>query len=219
MAQPIHAQLACAVRRVRIPMLGDLLLSALFLALARAGLQAWGRSGDIAPLLLAGQELLIAGLALCRRRVTRSQPARQPIGRAAALAWSGTFLPLLLRPAALAAAALDVRVGLALQLIGGILALAATLSLGRSFGIVAANRGIRVAGLYHVVRHPIYATYLLIFSGFILAHPSPVNAAVLVIWTVVQACRALAEERVLAEDSAYRDYQTRVRYRLLPGIW
>src|SRR5437773_11055421 len=138
MAQPPHAQLACAVRRIPIPMLGDLLLSALFLALARAGLQTWGRSGDIAPLLLVGQELLIAGLALCRRRVTHSQAAGPPVGRAAALAWLGTLLPLLLRPAVPAAAALDMHIGLVLQLIGGILAVAATLSLGRSFGIVAA---------------------------------------------------------------------------------
>src|SRR5436190_17510021 len=133
MSQPTHAQRACAVRRLPIPTLGDLLLSALFLALARAGLHAWERSGDIAPLLLAGQELLIGVLALCRRRVTRSQTASPPLGRAAGLAWLGTLLPLLLRPAAPAAAALDVRIGLVLQLIGGILALAATLSLGRSF--------------------------------------------------------------------------------------
>src|SRR5947207_6513069 len=117
MSQPPHARLTCVLRRVRIPTLGDLLLAALFLALARAGVHTRGPSGDIVPLLLAGQELLIAGLALCRRRVTRSQIASPPIGRAAALAWLGTLLPLLLRPAAPAAAALDVRVGLVLQLI------------------------------------------------------------------------------------------------------
>jgi hypothetical protein len=42
----------------------------------------------------------------------------------------------------------------------GLLVLAATLRLGRSFGIVATNRGIQTGGLYRIVRHPIYAAYV-----------------------------------------------------------
>ena len=42
---------------------------------------------------------------------------------------------------------------------------------------------------------------------------------VFLVWASVQARRALAEERLLAADPAYRVYAARVRYRLLPGIW
>jgi protein-S-isoprenylcysteine O-methyltransferase Ste14 len=200
-----------------LPTIGDLVVAALFLAFARSSVQAWAAHGDLAAALLALQELLIGVLALCRRRA-RPTPANQPV-RAAALAWLGTLLPLALRPAAPAVALLDQHVGLALQLWGGLVMGGATLALGRSFGIVPANRGIRTRGPYRVVRHPIYAGYLLLLGGFVLAHPSPMNAAVLVAWAVVQARRALVEERLLAQDAAYQVYQRRVRYRLMPGVW
>jgi protein-S-isoprenylcysteine O-methyltransferase Ste14 len=35
-------------------------------------------------------------------------------------------------------------------------------ALGRSFGFVAADRGLRASGPYAMVRHPVYASYLLI---------------------------------------------------------
>ena len=199
-------------------MLSDLLLSAVFLAFAHVGMNAWAHTGDSALLLLAGQELLIGLLALSRRRLTPAIPiAREP--RAVALAWLGTLLPLMLRPTDSAGAPLVLLAGLAMQYVGGIVLLAATLSLGRSFGIAAANRGIRVGGLYRMVRHPIYAAYLLIFFGFTLRHLSPSNVVVLMIWTAVQTRRALAEELLLAQDATYRAYQARVRYRFVPGVW
>jgi protein-S-isoprenylcysteine O-methyltransferase Ste14 len=74
-------------------------------------------------------------------------------------------------------------------------------------------------GLYGVVRHPIYAAYILACSGVILSSPSLWNIALLIIWIGVQARRAVEEERVLTADPAYRAYAARVRYRLLPGIW
>ena len=58
--------------------------------------------------------------------------------------------------------------GLALVIVG-------KMTLGRSFGVVPANRGVVVRGPYGVVRHPIYAGYLLTHIGFLAANPSPWN--------------------------------------------
>jgi protein-S-isoprenylcysteine O-methyltransferase Ste14 len=109
--------------------------------------------------------------------------------------------------------------GSAIQLVGGLLVLAATLRLGRSFGIVAANRGIQTRGLYRVVRHPIYAAYVLAFGGFVLAHPTLINAGILMGWLVVQVLRVRAEERLLMQDTRYVAYAAQVRYRLIPRWW
>ena len=52
----------------------------------------------------------------------------------------------------------------------------AKLVLGRAFGIVAANRGVKVLGPYCLVRPPMYAGYTLTQFGFLLAMPSRLNA-------------------------------------------
>src|ERR1700682_5194874 len=44
---------------------------------------------------------------------------------------------------------------------GVLLQIYAKLTLRRSFGIIAANRGVMTSGPYRVVRHPMYAAYLL----------------------------------------------------------
>jgi protein-S-isoprenylcysteine O-methyltransferase Ste14 len=96
----------------------------------------------------------------------------------AILAWCGTMLPLLLHPSAPAPVPLAM-LGNTIQLVGGLLVLVATLRLGRSFGIIAANRGIQTGGLYRVVRHPIYVAYVLAFGGFVLSHPTAINGMTL----------------------------------------
>src|SRR5215213_11862391 len=125
------------------------------------------------------------------------------------------MLPLLLRPSALAPVPLAM-LGNVIQFVGGLLVLAATLRLGRSFGIVAANRGIQTGGLYRVVQHPIYAAYVLAFGGFVLTHPTLINGMILAVWLMIQVLRIRAEERLLMQDAAYA---AQVRYRLIPGCW
>lgn len=196
------------------PSLGDLLLALIYGLFVRISIGAAVR-GDIGALMLAIQELSIVVLVLTRRRAHMAVAGGSP---PAILAWCGTMLPLLLRPSALAPLPLTM-LGNVLQLVGGLLVLAATLRLGRSFGIVAANRGIQTSGLYRVVRHPIYAAYVLAFGGFVLAHPTLINAGILVGWLMVQALRMRAEERLLMQDTRYVAYAAQVRYRLIPGWW
>jgi len=201
-------------RRVVVPTLGDLLLALVYGLFVRISISAAMR-GDIGALILAIQELSIVVLVLTRRRAQLAVAGDSP---PAILAWCGTILPLLLRPLALAPVPLVV-LGNTIQLVGGLLVLVATLRLGRSFGIIAANRGIQTGGLYCVVRHPIYAAYMLAFGGFVLAHSTAINGMILVGWLLVQALRIQAEERLLMRDARYVIYAAQVRYRLIPGWW
>lgn len=134
------------------------------------------------------------------------------------LAAGGTFGGLLLRPNA-AHPAWGVQAGFGLQLAGLLIVIVSLIALGRSFGFLAADRGVKTRGPYAIVRHPVYASYLLIQSGYVLQSVSARNIA---IFAIVSACnigRALAEERLLAESVGYRAYRQHVRWRLIPFLW
>ena len=103
--------------------------------------------------------------------------------------------------------------------VGLIVVIAGKLTLGRSFGIAPANRGVVVAGPYVFVRHPIYAGYLVTHVAFALAYPSPWNIAVLLVSDAALIFRALCEERVLATDHTYQRYCRRVAWHLVPGVF
>ncbi|HEV2651332.1 MAG TPA: isoprenylcysteine carboxylmethyltransferase family protein [Rhizomicrobium sp.] len=105
------------------------------------------------------------------------------------------------------------------MLFGALLELAAKIVLGRSFGMVAANRGVVTVGPYRFLRHPIYAGYTLVHVGFLLSAPSIHNAVLYVATLTVQIARIVREERILMRDEAYREMAARVRYRLVPGVF
>jgi protein-S-isoprenylcysteine O-methyltransferase Ste14 len=212
--QSLPIWLKSGSRFALLPTFGDVLLALLYGLFVRISISA-AIGGDVGALILAIQELSIVVLVLTRRRAHATVAGDSP---PAVLAWCGTILPLVLRPSAAPSVLLGV-FGSMIQLVGGLLVLAATLRLGRSFGIVAANRGIQTEGLYRVVRHPIYAAYVLAFGGFVLAHPTVMNGVVLAGWLSVQILRIRAEERLLMQDVQYSAYAAHVRYRLLPGWW
>ena len=93
------------------------------------------------------------------------------------------------------------------------------LALGRSFGIAPANRGVVMRGPYVLVRHPIYAGYLLTHVAFLVAHPTPWNVAVILVADGALVVRALIEERVLSADEEYQSYCRRVGWHLVPGVF
>jgi protein-S-isoprenylcysteine O-methyltransferase Ste14 len=193
---------------------GDLVLLGVYASFVAINLAAAWR-GDLSVLILILQECCVIGLVLTRRRASTVANWDSP---AALLGWCGTLAPLFVRPADLAPRPL-LWIGVAAQGSGNILAVVAICDLGRSFGIVAAHRGIQTRGLYRYVRHPIYAAYLLAFGGFVLAHPSLFNSMVLLAWAGIQIARIHAEERLLSNDPYYAAYAQRVRHRLIPGIW
>ncbi len=160
------------------------------------------------------QQTLVAVAYLIRR------PARSVTRRLDdwLLAFAGTFVGVLFRPAG-AHPAWGVWTGNVLQLIGASIAITCLLTLGRSFGFAAADRGVVTRGAYAIVRHPIYAAYVVLESGYLLQSLSVRNAAIVVIGTLCNAGRALAEERLLAHNAAYQSYRRRVRRRIIPGVW
>jgi protein-S-isoprenylcysteine O-methyltransferase Ste14 len=169
---------------------------------------------NVQAMLLVVSETLGVLLVLMRRRATvlSSHPLDW------ALAFAAINLPLLAVPAA-AGTRVPEAVSVALMLAGLVIQIAAKLTLGRSFGIVAANRGVKTGGLYRVVRHPMYAGYTLIHIGFLLGFPSLRNALLYLAALGLEIARALREEAVLDRDPVYRTYAARVRYRLLPGVF
>ncbi len=129
---------------------------------------------------------------------------------------AGSFFALGFRPAG---GSEDIFVGQAVQVVGIALQLGASLSLGRSFGMVAANRGIKTGGLYRIVRHPFYFAYVIAQVGYIINNPSIWNAALFVVGTGFQVVRINFEEGLLSKNDEYQRYLQTVRWHLVPGVW
>ena len=169
------------------------------------------QTGKWTSLLWIVSEGMIIFLLVFRRESRRL--SRHPWDWIVAL--GGSFTALLVRPAATIAPEF---IGVVLQLAGTVFEIHAKVFLGRSFGIVAADRGIVVSGPYRIVRHPIYLGYFVTHVGFLLTNWSPRNLAIYIVTYFFQISRILAEERILREDESYRAYCQRVRYRVIPFV-
>jgi protein-S-isoprenylcysteine O-methyltransferase Ste14 len=103
--------------------------------------------------------------------------------------------------------------------LANLLGIVTLLGLGRSFGILIALREVRSSGIYSLVRHPMYATDILLRIGFLISHFNPFTAGMAVGSIGLYAYRAVLEERHLATDEHYREYMSRTRYRFLPYVF
>ena len=75
-------------------------------------------------------------------------------------------------------------------------------------------------GLYGVVRHPMYMSTLLLFLAMPLILGSLPSFLVTLLYLPIIAKRIRNEEAVLeAGLPGYREYEKKVRYRIVPGIW
>lgn len=161
-----------------------------------------------------GEQMWVVCAYLIRR------PARRVTRRTGdwVLAFGGTFGGVLFRPVG-SHPDWGVRAGLVVQLLGLAICVVSFLALGRSFGFAAADRGLVRRGPYAVVRHPIYASYLLLQAGYVLQSIAVWNGLVMAFVTVCNVGRARAEDRMLAGNEQYADYRRQVRWRLVPGVW
>jgi len=207
--------------QVRLPgeRVRDLLARAciviLFTLLSLNLLSDFLRTGHVTGLLLLAGEALVVVLTVVRRRarlVDRSVAAgvMTTISLAGPPLLRATAVPTALAPDALTAV---------VSAFGLIVVIVGKITLGRSFGVAPANRGIVARGPYLVVRHPIYTGYLITHAGFLLAYPSPRNIGILLITDAALIVRALMEERVLKADAEYQGYCQRVGWHLVPGVF
>lgn len=200
----------------RIRVVGtNFVLALLFALFAYQGFLHWQETGRLHALIFAAHEAILVVLVISRREAMAE--SRSP--KDWAIAAIGSAAPLLQRPTEMPESLASLGpLALALQLVGASLTIFAALSLGRSYGIVPANRGVKSDGLYRFVRHPIYGSYFIGYMGFFLGNPSVRNAAMLGLTFVFQVWRAVAEERVLLQDPAYQSYAARVRKRFIPFV-
>jgi protein-S-isoprenylcysteine O-methyltransferase Ste14/uncharacterized membrane protein (UPF0127 family) len=106
-----------------------------------------------------------------------------------------------------------------IQSVGIVFIVFSLLSLGRSFGIMPANRRIKYLGAYTIVRHPVYTSELIFYLSFFLGNLSLRNGLLIMLIITGQLWRSIAEEKILSKDNKYREYMNRVRYRFIPGLF
>jgi protein-S-isoprenylcysteine O-methyltransferase Ste14 len=106
-----------------------------------------------------------------------------------------------------------------IQMAGISLQVGAKLWLGRSFGLVPANRGLVLGGPYRFVRHPMYLGYFLNHMGYLVCTYSTRNLVVYSMLYAIQIGRIVQEERLLARDPKYEEYAKRVKWRFVPFVY
>ena len=185
----------------------DLALTGGWVLYTAAFLKRLADGGGLVQLGQVAAVTVFAALFLLRRPVQRSGRTWETC-----LALVGTFLTVAARPAP----GDFYWVGEIIQVVGLTGMLAAAISLGRSFGIAPADRGLRTTGLYACMRHPLYAMEISFFVGYTVANPSWRNLAILIADATLQIVRIRREERILG---GYASYAARVRWRLLPLVW
>lgn len=159
------------------------------------------------------QETLLAVMFLTRREPRKT--STNPFDWIVAIV--GSFAPLMIRPGGA-----PWMIGVPLQMIGLGIAIGALLTLRRSFGIVAADRGVKTTGLYAIVRHPMYTGHAMAMLGYLATYPSPQNLVIVVVALVALVLRIDAEEVLLYRSPSYFDYAiyaARVRWRLIPRVY
>ena len=93
-------------------------------------------------------------------------------------------------------------------------------SFGGSSILVEAGQKVSSTGPYALVRHPMYVGTIVMGLGIILGLASWWAMLIFVVQIPVLVLRILDEERVLENELVgYKDYEQKVRYRLLPYVW
>lgn len=194
-----------------INLLVGLVMASLWGLFAYRHVLAFHNTGEWAYLLVCVSEALAAAFFVFRSAPTTV--STDPLDWLFAI--TGTFTPLLFVPASwgLLPAAKN------LVFFGTVLQISGLISLNRSFALVAAKREIKTRGMYRFVRHPLYASYLLILTGYMLANTTLWNLVIYVMTMGFLFVRMVREEKHLVLDPAYGKYMQRVRYRVIPFVF
>jgi protein-S-isoprenylcysteine O-methyltransferase Ste14 len=147
-----------------------------------------------------------SALAVCLLVFAHTPASQAPVPMRI-LAWLSAFVPMAMQVRPLEAWA---------GLPGLVLSLWAMTSLGRSFSIEPAARGLVRRGPYRWLRHPMYAGELLSCLGVCVFHPSLQNLVVVLVFLLSLIVRIRAEEQIVA---GYAEYAKSTRWRLIPNLW
>ncbi len=170
-----------------------------------------GSISSVALIFMAMETTVIALLLLRRDPVDRSTDTKSW-----AFALGGTFLPLLLIPSGVP---LNLQLGNFLMALGGLLAIGSYLSLNTSFGVSPALRKVKTAGMYMFIRHPMYASYFILFTGYMCLSFSWLNLSIFIGMIICLIARIFFEEKILRKSADYLEYCTKVKYRIIPFIF
>ncbi|HXV59757.1 MAG TPA: isoprenylcysteine carboxylmethyltransferase family protein [Vicinamibacteria bacterium] len=194
----------------RFVRLTDVVIAAVWLGYAWATLGVFRETNAIVPLILLVRNSTLTLLFLARRPAKVQSTSAFEWGVAVLSTVSGYFFD----------GGTLVASGFALPLMvaSAVLMTVSILALGRSFGIVPANRGIKTGGPYRFVRHPMYSCYVLFDLGYVMGAPSARNLLVLVAVVASLFVRARYEERILRRDPDYEAYAERTPSMFVPGL-
>lgn len=75
-------------------------------------------------------------------------------------------------------------------------------------------------GFYKIVRHPMYLITIVLFLAIPLILNSFISFIIFLVYPLIIVKRINNEEKVLeSELKGYKDYEKRVKYRLVPYVW
>lgn len=207
------------------------LLLSLLLLFAPAG--TWNYPGGwlfigllFLPMLILGLALYLKAPELLKKRLNMKETQKDQVW---VVALSGVLFI-----AGFLAAGFDFRFGWT-RVPGWLVWIAAVVQLG-SYGLYAEvlrenaylSRTVEVqegqtvidTGLYGIVRHPMYTATILMSLAIPLILGSWISFAPMLLYPAIIIRRIHGEEAVLEEGlPGYREYQQKVRWRLIPYIW
>src|SRR5271154_4897996 len=156
--------------------LGDCLLAASFLL---ATLPA-GRELTFTLAGVANVVWLVGAAVMAVMSFARFAPSTASVNlRTVAASGGMLILPWFMRPTGLSTGALFTT-GLCFELFGVVLTQVARIYMGRSFGVLPANRGIVSKGPFRWVRHPIYFGWFVLSIGYAMCFVSGRNVVLIV---------------------------------------
>jgi protein-S-isoprenylcysteine O-methyltransferase Ste14/uncharacterized membrane protein (UPF0127 family) len=202
------------LKQEAVHVFANFLLAILYFRFVSVSFSHWRETGSVIPFGLLFVNSLLVYLFLTRRRSQIT--SKRPVDWFAAL---GTVFLSLCLNAHQTSHSILLNVSVVIQVLGVIGMLASLVSLGRSFGIIAALRKIKLDGMYSIVRHPLYAAEIIFYIGFVLCNPTPINVLLVIGIIIGQCVRAIAEERILSIETPYQAYLARVRFRFIPGLF
>ncbi|HKV56186.1 MAG TPA: methyltransferase [Candidatus Binataceae bacterium] len=167
-----------------------------------------------ANLIWIGGSMLMAMLSL-----VRAPAASSMINFRSVMATTSMMAaPVAMRPD-MRSVGLLAALAVAIEFFGILLSQISRLYLGRKFGLLPANRGIVKSGPFRFVRHPIYAGWLILIAGYVMAYPSLLNAMMVAATLPLMMWRIRLEEDLLITDPMYCEYCHSTPYRLIPGLF